>query len=490
MSGRLLAALIGITLGGAALRFATLDVQSYWFDEVVTVGLTSMSFGEMLDELRITEATPPGYYAVAWLWAKAFGTGAVGLRSLSAVAGTLFIPVAYATAATLVSRRAGLLTAALAATSPILVWYSQEARSYMLMVLATGVSLLFFARALRDPTLANLAGWTAFSAASLAIHYFAVFVVIAEAVALFALQRPRWRIVAATVPIALVGLLLLPLLREQSVNPTWIQEVPLRLRLEDTVRQLVTPAPLPAWAGASDLAFDSHSLWWLALAVLAAATVLVIRVSPPLSRRGALVALGIGVATVLAPVLVGAAGELVTSRADYLLSRNVLSAWLPFAIALATGFGAPRLGWLGVGAVATICTAGLAVILTVAVDEEWQRDDWRAVVKALPRDAPVLLAVPSYQASALSYYDPRWVNADDAGSTARRVVVVRRDGFGLKSLALPPSFERVARERLGRWEILTFGSASPAFVPPQPGHLVRMESASPSRPRGPSSRPR
>jgi mannosyltransferase len=142
-------ALGGITLIGTALWFATLDLQSFWNDEVFSAWYVARPFREMLHGVRTTESNPPGYYVVAWLWAKVFGTREVGIRSLSALAGTLLIPTTYATAATLVSRRAGLLAAALAATSPILVWYSQEARSYSLMVLASGVAMLFFARAVR-----------------------------------------------------------------------------------------------------------------------------------------------------------------------------------------------------------------------------------------------------------------------------------------------------------------------------------------------------
>ena len=41
-------------------------------------------------------AKQPLFYAVAWLWVKLFGTGEVGLRSLSALCGTAFVPVAYA----------------------------------------------------------------------------------------------------------------------------------------------------------------------------------------------------------------------------------------------------------------------------------------------------------------------------------------------------------------------------------------------------------
>ena len=72
------------------------------------------------------------YLLVAWPWAKVFGTGEVGLRSLSAGLGVGLVPLIYLCGNELVSRRAGLVAAAFAAVNPFMVWYSQEAREYML----------------------------------------------------------------------------------------------------------------------------------------------------------------------------------------------------------------------------------------------------------------------------------------------------------------------------------------------------------------------
>ena len=55
----------------------------------------------MLRPIPTTESTPPLYYVLARGWAVVFGTGEVGLRSLSALLGTLTIPVVYAIGATL-----------------------------------------------------------------------------------------------------------------------------------------------------------------------------------------------------------------------------------------------------------------------------------------------------------------------------------------------------------------------------------------------------
>ena len=128
-------------LVAAALRFWPLDGRSYWRDEAFTVDLVRLPFAEMLDEILRSEGTPPGYYVVAWAWARLFGSSEAGLRSLSALCGVLTVVAIYVTADRLFSRRVAGIAAFVAATSPLLVWYGQEARSYGLGLLAVSSRL-------------------------------------------------------------------------------------------------------------------------------------------------------------------------------------------------------------------------------------------------------------------------------------------------------------------------------------------------------------
>ena len=99
--------LAGVVAVGAWLRFATLGAQSYWFDEAQAAHELHLSFGSMLSSMVVHETNPPLYFVLGWLWARVFGTGEVGLRSLSALLGTAVIPIAYLCGRELVSRRAG-----------------------------------------------------------------------------------------------------------------------------------------------------------------------------------------------------------------------------------------------------------------------------------------------------------------------------------------------------------------------------------------------
>ncbi|MEJ7718478.1 MAG: glycosyltransferase family 39 protein [Thermoleophilaceae bacterium] len=224
-------AVAALTALGALLRFPTLDVQSFWLDEATTVRLVGFDLGGLLSAVAREEVTPPLYYLVAWAWAVPFGAGEVGLRSLSALLGTALVPVAYLVARELASRRTALLTGGLVAASPLLVWYSQEARSYALLALLGALSLLFFLRASRTGRGADLAGWALVSALALATHYFALFLVAGEAVWLLAAFRRRSMptATAAVGAVGLAGLALLPVALAQQAGPgvDWIGQHPL-----------------------------------------------------------------------------------------------------------------------------------------------------------------------------------------------------------------------------------------------------------------------
>jgi len=128
--------LAGLVVLAAGLRFTTLDLQSFWYDEAFTpVHVLHSSLWATLRSVTHTENTPPLWYLIAWLDARVLGSGELALRLPSALAGVATVPVAWAIGRELAGRRAGLIAAALVAVNPLFVWYSQEARAYALFVL-------------------------------------------------------------------------------------------------------------------------------------------------------------------------------------------------------------------------------------------------------------------------------------------------------------------------------------------------------------------
>jgi 4-amino-4-deoxy-L-arabinose transferase-like glycosyltransferase len=378
------AAVCGLTALAAALRFYGLGHQGLWFDEANTAELVRYRPSHMLGLLPQTESTPPLYYMVAWVWVRVFGYGASGLRSLSAVAGALVIPVAYGAAAELVSRRAGLICAALAACNPFLVWYSQEARSYESLVLLTGLALWAFAYARRDPTPRAVALWVVAAALSMATHYYAALAVVPQAVLLLAAHRRRRAVQVGVAVAALCGIALVPLAISQNGtgNDAWIATEALGTRLAQIAPQFLIGTDAPA----------RRPVTFAALALAAAALGLLVWRArrPARSRadarelRGALVAATLAVAGIALGLL------LIVLGFDDLITRNIIELWLPAAIVVAAGCSAAAgvAARIGVTIAAALCAIGLYATIAIAVTPSMQRPDWPGVARVLGARPP------------------------------------------------------------------------------------------------------
>jgi mannosyltransferase len=415
-------AVCGLTALGAIVRFYGLSHQGLWFDEANTAELVHYSPGKMLGLIPHAESTPPLYYMVAWVWVRVFGFGAAGLRSLSTVAGVLVIPVAYGAATELVSRRAGLICAALAACNPFLIWYSQEARSYECLVLLTGLALLAFARARRDPTPTALVLWVVAAALSMATHYFATLAIVPQAVLLL-IAHPRRRTVRLGVGVAaLCGLGLIPLAISQNGagNDSWIATEPLRLRLAQIIPQFLIGTDAPARQAFKYAAF---ALVFAALVLLA---VRFRRLRAP-QRTGVVVAMMLAVGGFVLGLVLILAGF------DVLITRNLIELWLPAAIVVAAGCAASSgvSARIGVGIAGALCAIGLAAAIAVAVTPSMQRPDWPGVARILgsepaPAQSRVILIQRFQTLLPLKLYLPRLARLRSATAVTELDVISMR----------------------------------------------------------------
>ncbi len=368
----------GLTALAAALRFATLGVQSYHHDEIVTASrILRDGFWHAMDAVGFSESAPPLYYATAWFWTQLTGTGEVGLRSVSALAGVATVPVAYLLGAELGNRRTGIVAAALVAVNPMLVWYSQEARGYALFVLLTAVALLYFVRALDHGRRRDSIGWGIASALALATHYFAAFPI--AAMALWLLRR-RGRESGGAFPglwiVGAAGLLLAPLLVHQAsfAHAEWISNFSLGHRLWETGLTF-------ALGETGDIiAQPEHPLSMLVPGLAAVAGLALVFVRGARSdRRAARIPLAIAAVTIVVPLAIG----LLDSSKDYVLARNLLPALVPLLVVVAVGFTLPNARRRGAALAAVLIAYSLGFSVWASLSPALQRPDWEPVATAL-----------------------------------------------------------------------------------------------------------
>jgi mannosyltransferase len=451
-------ALAALTALAAAIRFSTLGLQSYRHDEAVTAGRVLLaSLPRTMHEVWAGESTPPLYYLLAWLWSHLFGVHEVGLRSLSALFGTVTVPVAYLVGRELVGRRVGLAVAAIVAVEPMLVWYSQDARAYALLVLLSTTALLFFLRARRSGQARDLGWWAAFSALALAAHYFAFFPLAIEAVWLLLTVRPLRRVLSSVGAVAIAGLALAPIALHQAEgkNNNWIATFGMTGRLRETA--------ISFFVGEAGLL--KHAL--IPMALFAAAVALLLWRGGPRERRGAAIALTIGGGSILFALALAAAGQ------DYVLERNLLPALIPLALVGAAGAAAPRAGRLGVAVWGALVAYLLAFCVYSDFRPALQREDWRTVASAIgPPRGPRAILVWEQGDEPLAFYigagerRVKWKEWRHGPIPVAEVDVVSgRPPPPAARSALPVGFRRVQRLTLGRMTLIRYRAVRPRALP-------------------------
>ncbi|HEY8082920.1 MAG TPA: glycosyltransferase family 39 protein [Solirubrobacterales bacterium] len=449
----------GITALAIGLRFATLGLQAYHHDEIVTASrVLRGSFWNAMDAVGFSESAPPLYYAVAWLWTQVTGTGEFGLRSLSALAGAATVPVAYLLAVELGGRRAGIAAAALVAVNPMLLWYSQEARGYSLLVLLTTLSALYFVRALDSGSRGDFRRWGLVSALALATHYFALFPIAIEA--LWLLRRRGRKALAGLWIVAATGLLLAPLALHQMLlgHAEWIGDRTLGHRLWEagitfTVGEIGDIIARP----------ERPLLGLLPVALIVAALVLLIVRGDARARRGGGRMLWIAAATVAIPLVLG----LIAPSKDYVLARNLLPALVPLLVVVAIGVTLPNARRAGTAIAASLVVYSLGFAIWTNFSQALQRPDWDAVAAHLGEpEAPRAIVTWTLGQASLRYYldiGSYQVTAQDGYSWYVHEVDFISDGPAppVSPRMLGPRFRQVGYEKVGRLYVRRYALPGP-----------------------------
>lgn len=386
--------LVALVTLAAALRFSTLGLQSLWYDEAFTpVHTLHASLFATLRAVARTENTPPLWYVLEWAISRVFGTGAVALRSLSAVAGVLTVVAGWHVGSELAGRRTAMVMAGLLAVNPLFVWYSQEARAYSLFVLIAALAVLCFLRAEREPTTRRMVVFGVVGALALLTHYFAVFLLIPM---IACLVRKHWRRALPAVAVTVItGIALLPLISAQGGHGTqWIGRWALASRIEAIPQYYLT--------GYSGEPLGHTIELLVALPILCAVLWGLSRGLEQREKRGALLMLLVAAGGIFIPM------ALVVFGIDYLAPRNLVAAMVPFTATLAVVIGVRHSGVVGLILAGVIALGFFSVGIGVDLSPRLQRGDWRgvaAVVRA--RSSSQAIVTVELGSAPLEYYLPR-----------------------------------------------------------------------------------
>lgn len=167
--------LVAIVLAATWLRWRNLGSQSFWEDEGYTLWISRFSPQQIWHMLR-WDATTPLHYVLLHYWNNWFQISEFSLRALSAVFGTLSIPLYFLLARkVLVDRVSVTFAMALYAVAFFQIWHARNARGYALLVFLSLGSVYCLLLYLENRGLYALFGVVVSLALSLYTHNMALF---------------------------------------------------------------------------------------------------------------------------------------------------------------------------------------------------------------------------------------------------------------------------------------------------------------------------
>ena len=143
-----------ILAAGIATRFFALGQQSFWHDEVHSVLTARGQIGTSLKDV-IFDAHGPLYLVLLRGWMHVFGQSEAQIRALSALLGSIGLLLFYRMTSRLAGRKVGIIALTLLACSPYFLWYSQEARNYVLLFDLGLLAVPAFLNEIERPTRRN-----------------------------------------------------------------------------------------------------------------------------------------------------------------------------------------------------------------------------------------------------------------------------------------------------------------------------------------------
>lgn len=182
-----------ITLAGLGLRLDTIGFESLWLDEGFSVLAARRPLGEVLKYVYRLDLHPPLYYMVLHFWIGWFGDSETVMRTLSAIFGTLSIPLVYRLGRDLTDRKTAGWATLLAAISVYHIFFAQEVRGYSLFAFLALLSMMFWVRLFQRPGFGAITGYGVCTVLVLYSHPYGVFHVAAQNImfgVLWLLGRP------------------------------------------------------------------------------------------------------------------------------------------------------------------------------------------------------------------------------------------------------------------------------------------------------------
>lgn len=179
---------------GILLRVYNFWGPELWLDEYGTWwALAGGGWSEVWERVIAIGTQSPFYYFIVKLSTDPLGIGPLSLRLPSILAGVVTLALAYPLGMRIFeNRHASLLALAAFSVNYQLIWYSQEARPYSLVLCLVMLSFFFYLSLLKTGRAYHSIGYVLATAGVYYAHYIFAFIVVVQILHLFSTRGRSW----------------------------------------------------------------------------------------------------------------------------------------------------------------------------------------------------------------------------------------------------------------------------------------------------------
>ena len=177
--------LIIVLLFGFFLRNFDLTGESIWLDEEFSLEMARLSLAQTLS--TTINDNPPLFNLTLHFWLRLFGETEFSIRFLSVVFGVLGMVMIYKLGHLMFNKEVGIVSAIILGVSVFHIFYSQEARMYILMALLTLFSFYFLIKLQKQNNLSVTVAYILSSCLLMYTHLYTNFIIVTQNVYIFSL---------------------------------------------------------------------------------------------------------------------------------------------------------------------------------------------------------------------------------------------------------------------------------------------------------------
>lgn len=363
------------------IRLVSLD-QSLWLDEATTAKVVrDIPFDQMISTFSRYDFHPPLFYFIMKLWTILFGYSEIALRFPSVIFSLLTGYVIYHIGRKMKDKQTGLWAAVFFLFNPLIIYYSQEARMYMMATFFISCTLYFLIPMWKKITWEKreILGVNTLIFLSFATFYGSVFIIMA--LYIWTLITKKYRLLIFLLPgFALSVLIHLPLLYLQFHNAQKTLQIVTNWSLvlgKASIKNLFL-IPLKFFVGR--ISFYPKIIYWGVAGLWSAIVLFFV-------AQGLRKARAIGFIT-LFPLVIGFMFSFFSPLLQYFRFLYLL---IPISLLLSLG---ARSRWRQM-----VLLGGFLLFSSIYLFlPQHHREDWKELVKRVPP------SIPTY--AIASFYDP------------------------------------------------------------------------------------